>query len=376
MTFMSANSVHILLVEDAADTAQMISQILENADEGVQVTVDRNLEQARHLLAHFSPDLVIADLLLPDGKGTELLAGEKESAAYPTIILTGHGDEQAAVDAMRAGALDYVVKSGDSMIDIPRTAGRAIREWRHITERIHAEELLKRRTAELATVNREMESFIYSVSHDLRALLSGINGYSHLLLEDFGEALPEEAKRYVNRIRTGSEKMADLIKELNHLSRLTRNDPEIEMLDLSSMAQSAFTQLKEAQPQRHVVWQVEPDIIAFADKRLMRVVLECLLGNAWKFTSQIAEAQLYFGTLATEKNTVYYVRDNGPGFDAGKAEKLFTPFYRLPNASGFEGNGLGLVTVKRIIHRHGGETWAEAEPGKGATFYFTLPRHQ
>lgn len=371
---MRGNSVHILLVEDAPDTAELIRELLEEGEEGVMVSIARDLKMARHILTEFCPDLVIADLLLPDGRGTELISGPKEEASYPIIILTGHGDQHAAVEAMKAGALDYVVKSGESLLDIPRIAGRALREWRHVCEHLRAEELLKRRTAELAAVNREMESFIYSVSHDLRAMLSGINGYSHLLLEDFTDQMPEEAVKYIDKIRTSSERMAGLIKSLSQLSQLARDRIEIEMLDLTHMAESIYESLRASQPTREVMFRAAPDIIALGDRRLVRVVLEGLIGNAWKFTSKTPNAKIEFGAKNTEKNTVYFVRDTGIGFDMASATKLFNPFHRLPNANGFEGDGLGLVSVMRVVHRHGGEVWAEAQPGEGATFYFTLPR--
>jgi PAS domain S-box-containing protein len=231
--------------------------------------------------------------------------------------------------------------------------------------RDHLEELVRERTAEL-------EAFSYSVSHDLRAPLRTIDGFGQALLEDYDNKLDAQGKDYLTRIRTATSTMAELIEDMLKLSRITRSEMDIIKVNLSNIAKSITDELRKSQPQRIVNIKIADSLEDWADPRLMRIVLENLLGNAWKFTGEKEPAEIEFGLIKKDEAEIYFVRDNGAGFDMEYAHKLFAPFQRLHNIEEYPGTGIGLAIIKRIIHRHGGKVWAEGEPDKGATFYFTL----
>jgi signal transduction histidine kinase len=248
-----------------------------------------------------------------------------------------------------------------------------------ITDRRLAEENIKKLNAdlqhnldELASANKELEAFSYSVSHDLRNPLNRILGFSDILLEGYSDKLDDEGKNHLDRIIKNAVRMKRIMDDLLHLSRISRKGVQRQDVDLSKIAASVVAELREAQPDRGATVDIQEGIAAFADVKLIEVALSNLLGNAWKFTSKIKNAGIQFGTFKEEGKIVYYVRDNGAGFDQRFSEKLFLPFHRLHSEDEFEGTGIGLATVQRIIHRHGGKVWAEGEPGKGAAFYFTL----
>ncbi|MDX5151430.1 MAG: ATP-binding protein [Acidiferrobacterales bacterium] len=234
------------------------------------------------------------------------------------------------------------------------------------------EHRVRLRTKELETANRELESFSYSVSHDLRAPLRAIDGFSNALLEDYGDTLNDEASGYLNRIRKAVLRMGDLIDDLLNLSRITRADFRPENINLSTLAEQIVKELQDATPEREVEIVIAPDLNGSGDPLLLQVMLSNLIGNAWKYTTKKDNAHVEFGAKNEYGETVYFVRDNGAGFDMQYADKLFGAFQRLHTEEEFSGTGIGLATVARIIHRHGGRVWAESEPGNGATFYFTL----
>jgi len=251
-------------------------------------------------------------------------------------------------------------------------------------ERKRAEQALKRahdeleqrvaeRTSQLATANKELESFSYSVSHDLRAPLRSMDGFSLALLEDYADKLDESGKDYLRRVRAGCERMGSLIDDLLQLSRLTRGVMRRETVNLSAMAESIAKELQQADPERQVQFAITPEVIANGDSALLQVVIDNLLGNAWKFTGKAQDARIEFGVFQDKGPPVYFVKDSGVGFDMAYADKLFGTFQRLHKSTEFEGSGIGLATVQRIIHRHGGRVWAEGVVDNGATFYFTLP---
>jgi light-regulated signal transduction histidine kinase (bacteriophytochrome) len=253
-----------------------------------------------------------------------------------------------------------------------------------ITERQQAEQRakdlnkgLQQAILEIKTVNRELEAFSYSVSHDLRAPLRGIDGFSQALLEDCKDQLNETGQDYLRRIRSATQRMGQLIDDLLTLSRVTRSDMNKEEVDLSRIASRLCTEFQQADPTRTVDIAIAPNLIGPGDARLLQVVLDNLLNNAWKFTTKLPQAKIEFGAIVGENNLpVYFVRDNGVGFDMAFLEKLFRPFQRLHAMHEFPGNGIGLATVQRIIHRHGGRVWAEGSLGQGATFYFTLTEQE
>jgi len=238
------------------------------------------------------------------------------------------------------------------------------------------EDRVAQRTRELAISNQELEAFSYSVSHDLRAPLRTIDGFSLALLEDFADKLNEEGRDYIARVRSGVQRMGTLIDALLQLSRVTRTDLQTERVDLTSLATLVFNELHAADPTRQVTFAAQPGIVVQGDGRLLRIALENLIGNAFKFTSRTPDARIEFGTRPGTGDhagqTVYFIRDNGAGFDMQYVDRLFTAFQRLHGDRDFKGSGIGLATVSRIIRRHHGTIGAEGTPGQGATFYFHL----
>jgi PAS domain S-box-containing protein len=231
---------------------------------------------------------------------------------------------------------------------------------------------LRHQNEELIAVNQELESFSYSVSHDLRAPLRSIDGFSLALVEDCGEQLNAEAKASLGRIRNATARMGRLIDDLLTLARMSRAELIPERVNLSALAEEIATQCRSAEPGRDVVFAVTPGLVVTGDRSLLRVMLENLLGNAWKFTGKRSDGRIELSVLQRNGSDVYYVRDNGAGFDMKYAGKLFGTFQRLHDASQYPGTGVGLASVQRILHRHGGRIWAEAKPDEGATFYFQL----
>lgn len=234
------------------------------------------------------------------------------------------------------------------------------------------ERRVKDRTAQLTNANRELESFSYSVSHDLRTPIRSIDGFSRILEEEFGECLGAEGKDYLHRVRQATHRMSQIIDDLLSLSHVTRSEMNRRDVNLSLIARKIADDLAKLETERSVEFVIAPDIRVQADETLMQTVMENLIRNAWKFTRRQVHARIEFGTLEQDGQKVCFLRDNGVGFDMTYAGKLFGAFQRLHSLQDFEGTGIGLATVQRILHRHGGKIWAEGKPNQGATFYFTL----
>ncbi|MGZ6317422.1 MAG: sensor histidine kinase, partial [Anaerolineales bacterium] len=234
------------------------------------------------------------------------------------------------------------------------------------------EQRVEDRTAELRAANAELDSFAYAVSHDLRAPLRAMSGFSQALMEDYGDRLDGDARDYLDQINLASCQMGELIDGLLALSRSTRGELKQEALDLPAIAERLLIKLAAAEPARRVAWTVEPGMQAQGDATMLEVVMRNLIDNAWKFTGKTPEAIVRVYTRETEGRPCFCVSDNGAGFDMAHAGKLFQPFQRLHRQEEFPGIGIGLATVQRIIHRHGGTIWAKSAPSQGATFCFTL----
>jgi signal transduction histidine kinase len=275
-------------------------------------------------------------------------------------------------------AFELLVRVGRERENLAESAAEVLSLNKELTQVNAGLELrVQQRTQQLAFSNQELEAFSYSVSHDLRAPLRTIDGFSLALLEDYGTSLTEEGRDYIHRVRNGVQRMGTLIDALLQLSRVTRSELQTESVDLSQLATLVFNELQASDPQRHVDFTAQPGVTVRGDPRLLRIALENLIGNAWKFTSREPHARIQFGTMPGRGElagqTAYFVRDNGAGFDMQYVDRLFTAFQRLHGDRDFKGSGIGLATVLRIVRRHHGSIAAESGPGNGAVFYFTLP---
>jgi len=284
-------------------------------------------------------------------------------------ILEDSGEEKARLSDTQLAVLNILE---DFDVEKKKVEQANVELHNEIEERARAEDALRHSKAVAEAASKELEAFSYSVAHDLRAPLRSIDGFSQALVEDCAGRLDADGTRYLAHVRDAAQQMGQLIDDLLDLSRVTRAELRREQVNLSELARTAIGRIQEVQPHhRKVEFVVEDGLMAQADPRLLAVVLTNLLGNAWKFTAKRDSARIELGALS-ERPPVFFVRDNGAGFDQAYARKLFGVFQRLHAGHEFEGTGIGLATVQRIVHRHGGRVWAEGEVGRGATFFFTL----
>jgi signal transduction histidine kinase len=351
----------ILLADDNADMREYVRRLLAERYDVLAVPDGLTaLAAARENL----PSLVLTDIMMPglDGFGLlrELRAAQR-TRNIPVILLSARAGEESAVEGLNAGADDYLTKpfSAQELMARVRThleLAQARLEW----------------TNKLEQSNKELESFSYSISHDLRTPLRAIDGFSKALLDEYSGKLDERACHYLQRVRAAAQKMSTLINDLLDLSSVSRGALQKEPINLTQLAQSIIADLQRRDPARKVAIDIAEGLSATADRRLVAIVLGNLLGNAWKYTAKEPSAQIAFGQDHKEHESVFFVRDNGVGFDMTYVNKLFAPFCRLHHDSEFEGTGVGLAIAQRVISRHGGKIWAEAAVRAGATFCFTL----
>jgi DNA-binding response OmpR family regulator len=383
----------ILTVDDSLTYLHEIAEQLRQ--EGYDVIPARSGEEALELLSVQSVDCILLDLVMPGLSGQETCRRIKGSAQWrdiPLIMHTAVEEQTAMIEGINAGADDYIAKSSDLEVLSARVRAQLRRkqfedENRNIREQLlqkevevvaanSARELAEIRATfvdELKSKNIELEAFSYSVSHDLRAPLRSIDGFSKLLLDGYADKVDAKGQDYLRLVRESAQRMGQLIDDLLLLSRIGRAGLSRDQIDLSEIARGVSEELKKKDPDRHIEWCIEDQLLVEADSGLMRVAFDNLLGNAWKFTSKVSAPRIEVGTSQQEGVAAFFVRDNGAGFNMEWAEKLFSPFQRLHNESEFEGTGIGLATVYRIVDRHGGRIWAESAVDHGATFYFTIP---
>ncbi|NOX76688.1 MAG: response regulator [Gammaproteobacteria bacterium] len=411
----------VLIVDDKPENLYLLRALL--GAKGYEVSEAANGKQALEIARHLPPELIISDILMPVMDGFSLCRewrADPQLHTIPFVFYTatyteskdkdfalglgadlflikpqethvflneidrvlkhkGSADRSSARDSEVDDSYFYrqynvrlVHKLEDKLVEIEQknrqlaAKEQALREANELLEHRVAE-----RTAELTRVNQELVAFNHSVSHDLRAPLRHMGGFSRALLEDCGDQLDPQGQEYLERICNATKHMTELIDALLQLSRLTHCELNRGGVSLSRLAEESVGRLRGREPERQIEVTITPGLAAVGDRRLLGVLFDNLLGNAWKYTGKTGRAKIEFGADVKGDETVYFIKDNGVGFDMQYADRLFGPFQRL-HGKEFEGNGIGLATVRRIINRHGGDVWAEAAPEKGATFYFTL----
>jgi signal transduction histidine kinase len=375
---MSDYRIKVLLVEDNAGDARLIRESLADST-GCSFDVETadKLATALLRLAAGGVDATLLDLALPDSVGWDTFEKVKKQApAVPIIVLTGLSDEALALKMVQQGAQDYVAKIGLNGGVLPRAIRYAIERERTDQQiRGFNEDLEQRvlvRTAELEAANRELEAFSYSVSHDLRAPIRHINGYCSILVEDFGAELSPEARNCIQKVRDASTRMGCLVDDLLRLAQVSRQELKVEETDLGLTVRQVLKELAADSIDRKIEWKIGRLPTVICDAGLVKQVFANLMGNAIKYTRGRESAVIEIGQGESAGTQAIFVRDNGAGFDMKHAGKLFGAFQRLHKQDEFEGTGIGLATVHRIVQKHGGRIWAQAEPGRGATFFFTL----
>ena len=390
----------VLAVDDDPEYRGVLGDRLRKR--GYDVVHAASGEEAIQLLAVQRVDCILLDRSMAGIGGIETCRRLKSSAVVretPLIILTASEQRDAVIEGLAAGADDFMSKASGFEVISARIQAQIRRkqiddEQRKVREQLLRSEIdaaearaakavaeagaamageLTRSNDALAQANRELEAFSYSVSHDLRAPLRMIGAFTHSVVEEVGDKLGDKGRDHLRRVLATSSRMSDLIDALLELARISRAPIGRHRVDLSHLAHSVLDELAVRDPRQDVGLEVAPGLIVDADGRLMRILFDNLLSNAWKFTTRIAAARIAVGREHRDGEPVYFVRDNGAGFDMAQADRLFTPFQRLHPDAAFAGTGIGLATVRRIVERHGGKIWAEGRPGCGAKISFTVP---
>lgn len=378
-------TTRLLIVDDDAAQMRALSSTLEL--EGYVTSGFTSARQALAAMQQHEFDLALTDLTMPEMDGIEFLRAAHEiDEQIVGIVMTGHGSIDTAVAAMKAGALDYILKPFTLRMILPvldraftvrslRNENTQLRQAQETIRRLNSnlEYCVEERTRQLLDANRELEAFSHSVSHDLKAPLRSINAFTQMLAQEYGATLDERARGYVDRVLNSSVRMEGLIGDLMRLSHVTGAELKCSQVDMSRIAASIIDDLSAHEPHRVVTASIAPQLLCNADPQLLRIALENLIGNAWKFTRDVPHARIEIGCCEDKPGT-FFIRDNGAGFNSAYAKDLFAPFRRLHTEAEFPGTGVGLSIVQRIIRRHGGRISAESSPGQGATFCFTVPK--
>ena len=368
-------SARLLVVDDEAAQMKALCNTLEI--EGYRTTGYSSPREALRNLRPGAHELLLTDLMMPDLDGIELMrAARAIDPDIAGVVMTGHGTIDTAVAAMQVGALDYVLKPF-KLNAILTVIGRALDIRRLRIENAVLQKREREQAAELAAAYSDLESFSYSVSHDLRSPLRAIRGFTDLYLSEFGEGIPPEGRRRLDQVVAGAERMDQLIDDLLKFCRFSRAPLTRRPVDLNAIVQRVVADLKGREPERKIEVRIGELPGCEGDASLLEQVLINLLSNAFKFTRKVSAPLVEIGVLtdapqAQAGERVCFVRDNGAGFDMKYADNLFGVFQRLHSREQFEGTGVGLSIVQRILQRHGGRIWAESAPDSGATFYFVL----
>jgi two-component system sensor histidine kinase/response regulator len=384
-----ADQVNILLVDDQPANLVALEAMLQSLGQNL-VKADSGREALKSLMVQDFA-VILLDVKMPEMDGFEtasLIRQRDKSRDTPIIFLTAADRSQTdAVRGYAVGAVDYLVKPVvpefvRSKVAVFVESAKKNAQLRRQAELLRESEQAARDLAEtraelvrdLEHKNRELESFSYAVSHDLRAPLRRIDSFSRAVMESQADRLEPVGKHFLERVREASQQMSQLIDDVLYLSRVTRAEIREHEVDVSGLVALLLERMQEAEPERKVEVKIRPGIVVIGDGQLLRIAIQNLLDNAWKFTSREPAARIEFGASTVVGEPAYFVRDNGAGFNMAYVDRLFGPFQRLHPATEFPGSGIGLATVQRIIHRHGGRIWAEGLEGQGATFHFTLGR--
>jgi hypothetical protein len=373
----SSSGARLLVVDDEVAQMKALCQTLEF--EGYRPTGFSSPKRALESLRRGEHELLLTDLMMPELDGIQLIRSARETdPELAGVVMTGHGTIDTAVAAMQVGALDYVLKPFKLNV-ILTVIARALDIRRLRLENAALQQREREQAAELEIAYKDLEGFAYSVSHDLRSPLRAVRGFMDMFIEEHGAGVPADGRQYLDRVASSAARMDQLIEDLLRFCRLSRAPLKRAPVDLSAMARRIAAELAAQNGSRPVALDIAELPPCEGDASLLEQVLVNLLSNAFKFSTKQAEPKVSVGSLRAPSpvdpnvmETVYFVRDNGAGFDMRYAEKLFGVFQRLHTQEQFAGTGVGLSIVQRIVQRHGGRIWAESAPDRGATFYFTL----
>ncbi|MGA0612667.1 sensor histidine kinase [Caldimonas sp. KR1-144] len=360
----------LLVVDDEIAHMRALCDTLKA--QGFDVVGCEHGEAALAALRQAPFDLLLTDLMMPGMSGIALLRRALEiDATLVVVIMTGEGTIGSAVEAMQSGALDYVLKPFKLSAMLP-VISRALAVRRLRAHNAELERRVREHTAELEATNRELDAFTRSASHDLRSPLNIVLGFSALLSEELAPQLSDKHRTWLSFIDRAAHQMQELVEALMRLSRVGRKTLNVQAVDVGPLVWEVVADLRREQPKRDVTVQIGELPRVMADAPLLRQLLVNLLSNAFKYTRQSERASVEIGVEARGDELVFFVRDNGVGFDMGRAERLFDAFQRLHREDEFEGHGVGLSIVQRVVQRHGGRIWVDAAVGRGACFFFTL----